>query len=229
MSNLEGVEIAYPQQPHAATILLLDVSGSMAGEKIRQLNEGLQQFLTEVQRDPLASRRVDLAVVTFGSSVEVVRPFAPVTADQPITLTAGGITSMGGAIRRSMQMLQERKRQYQAEGTAYYRPWLILLTDGAPTDMQVGDPTFAQVARELQGAIANGELLFYPVGVGEEADFHTLRELVGGYGTPLALKGMMFAEFFQWLSNSQRKVSMTQVGERVTLDSPLGWGEVPTD
>ena len=79
MSYLEEqVEIANPQQPHCATVLLLDTSYSMSGDKIRQLNEGLQAFVDEVREDELARKRVDLAVVSFGSQVGVVQDFSSV-------------------------------------------------------------------------------------------------------------------------------------------------------
>ena len=55
MSKLQDrIEIANPQQPHCATVLLLDTSGSMAGEKIAALNEGLKLFREEVSKDDLA-------------------------------------------------------------------------------------------------------------------------------------------------------------------------------
>src|SRR5207247_10786959 len=74
MSKLEGrIEIANPQQPHVATVLLLDTSGSMSGGKIAALNEGLTLFKQDVSTDDLACKRVDLAVVTFGSSVTTAR------------------------------------------------------------------------------------------------------------------------------------------------------------
>jgi uncharacterized protein YegL len=76
MSLESRIEIANPQQPHCATVLLLDTSGSMAGEKIDQLNQGIQFFLDDVNQDDLAAKRVDLALVTFGISVQVEQDFA---------------------------------------------------------------------------------------------------------------------------------------------------------
>jgi len=76
MSKLEErIEIANPQQPHCATVLVLDISGSMSGEKIAALNDGLKTFKDEVSKDELAAKRVDLAVVTFGLEVSVTHDF----------------------------------------------------------------------------------------------------------------------------------------------------------
>ena len=73
MTLEEIVEISYPQQPHCPTVLLLDISGSMiVGDKIGQLNDGIRAFKEEIEKDELARKRVDLAVVTFGQKVDVI-------------------------------------------------------------------------------------------------------------------------------------------------------------
>ena len=64
----ERIEIANPQHPHCATVLVLDTSGSMAGDKIRQLNEGVRFFVDDVSSDDLARKRVDLAVFSFAAT-----------------------------------------------------------------------------------------------------------------------------------------------------------------
>jgi uncharacterized protein YegL len=69
----EMVEFAENPEPRCACVLLLDTSGSMAGEKIDALNEGIRTFKEELQGDPLASRRVEVAIVTFDSQVQVVQ------------------------------------------------------------------------------------------------------------------------------------------------------------
>ncbi|MBO9633495.1 MAG: hypothetical protein J7578_10300, partial [Chitinophagaceae bacterium] len=53
-------------EPRCPCVLLLDTSGSMSGKPIAQLNEGIQTLKKELLADPLASKRVEIAVVTFG-------------------------------------------------------------------------------------------------------------------------------------------------------------------
>ena len=131
-SELEMVEFADNPEPRCPCILLLDTSGSMYGEKIDALNAGLQTFKDCLLNDPLALKRVELAVVSFNSSIEVMHDF--VTADnfEPPTLTTKGTTCMGTGIQKALDMLQERKAVYKTNGIAYYRPWVMLITDGEP-------------------------------------------------------------------------------------------------
>lgn len=110
----EAVEFAENPEPRCPCVLLLDTSGSMQGASIATLNQGLQTFRDDLARDALASLRVEVAIVTFDSTVTVVQDF--VTADQfePPTLTAQGLTYMGGAIHKALDMIQARKAQYRA-------------------------------------------------------------------------------------------------------------------
>lgn len=221
----DEIEVAYPQQPHCATVLLLDTSGSMGGAKIAALNEGLRLFLRETGGDPLASKRVDLAVVTFGGEVSVLHDFAPVTeyaAD--LSLAVQGSTPMGLALERGLEMLETRKATYRQQGTDYYRPWLFLITDGEPTDMHPGDARWLAVAKTLREGVSARRFAFFAVGV-EGANMERLRQLCPEDRPPLALKGLAFAELFQWLSRSQRQVSASHTGEQVQLP-PVDWGTV---
>ena len=141
----EMVEIANPKQPHCATVLLLDISGSMDGSKLKQLNDGLRSFKDDIFAEPmshpgdeLAKKRVDLAMVTFSSDVKVIQDFTNMDAFEPPTLQAGGTTAMGEGIRKAIELIERRKSEYKAQGTDYYRPWILLITDGEPHRHRTG-------------------------------------------------------------------------------------------
>jgi uncharacterized protein YegL len=225
------VEIAYPQQPHCPTILLLDISGSMVvGDKISQLNDGIKAFKEEIGQDDLARKRVDVSVITFGSKVEVVHEFSSVEDFNPPELVADGLTPMGGAIKKTLEVLEKRKDDYKKEGIDYYRPWIFLITDGEPTDMNEGDEKWDEIVSGIHKGEEEGRFLFFAVGV-DSADMDTLKKISPPGRTPIKLKENHFKEMFLWLSKSQAKVSASSMGEQVVLDDPLGmngWGEIPT-
>ncbi len=121
-------------EPRCPCVLLLDTSGSMSGKPITQLNEGIQTLKKELLADPLASKRVEIAVITFGP-VTVESDFSTVANFFPRPLQAEGDTPMGTAISLGIEMVTRRKNEYKAHGIGYYKPWIILITDGAPTDI----------------------------------------------------------------------------------------------
>lgn len=215
----EAAEFAENPEPRVACVLLLDTSGSMSGRPIQELNDGLGLFQAALASDDLASKRAETAIVTFGGSVQVVQDFATVDHLQIPTLAATGDTPMSAAILRGAEMVTQRKQTYKAHGISYYRPWIFLLTDGAPTDMAHWP---AAVDRVLRGESAK-EFAFFPIGVGQGADLQRLREL--GPREPLRLRGVEFKEYFRWLSTSLQRVSRSKPGETLSLP-PTGWAQV---
>lgn len=216
----EIVEFAENPEPRCPCVLLLDTSGSMQGDPIEALNQGLLSLKDELVKNSLAARRVEVAIITFDSNVNVVQDF--VTADQfnPPILTAQGLTSMGSGIHKALDMVQERKSLYRANGIAYYRPWVFMITDGEPQGEL--DHLIEQAAQRVQGDEANKRVAFFTVGV-ENANMTRLNQLA--VRTPLKLKGLNFIEMFVWLSASMSAVSHSQVDEQVALP-PIGWGTI---
>lgn len=214
----EAVEFAENPEPRCPCILLLDTSGSMQGEAISALNEGLLTFKQELNHDNLASKRVEVAIVTFNTQVEVVQDFITADEFEPPTLLAEGLTQMGGAILQGLDMLEIRKAMYRANGIAYYRPWIFLITDGEPQ----GEPdgVVEQATQRIKDDEAAKHVAFFAVGV-EEANMTRLSQIV--VRQPLKLKGLNFQELFIWLSASMQQVSQSsQLEEQMPLP-PATW------
>lgn len=217
--NFDAVEFDTSNpEPRCACVLLLDTSGSMAGQPMAELNEGLRVLKNELMKDELAQLRVELSLITFGP-VEVVQEFISVEQFTPPTLTARDVTPMGGAIHRALDLLEERKGVYKVNGISYFRPWIFLITDGAPTDGAVWE----QARLRLQAADREKKIAFFAVGV-EGADMDVLNQLSSRQA--LRLKGLGFREMFVWLSASLSAVSASIPGDEVPLQSPMGWGTV---
>lgn len=203
-------------EPRCPCLLLLDRSSSMAGAPIRELNAGLSAFSKELLTDSLAMKRVEIAVVSFGP-VRIESEFYTAANFSPPTLTAGGDTPMGEAIQQAIAMVQQRKDVYKSSGILSYRPWIFMITDGAPTD------TWQNAAQLVREGETQKSFAFFAVGVqGSRIDI--LKQIATR--EPLKLQGFKFREMFLWLSNSMRSVSQSTPGTTVPLAPPTGWAEV---
>jgi uncharacterized protein YegL len=214
-NRFEETEFAENPEPRCAVALALDVSGSMGGQPIAELNAGLKELAQALKDDKLAALRVELAVVTFGGSVTII-DFVPADAFQPPDLAARGGTPMGAAVQKALDLLRDRKDTYKHSGLDYFRPWLFLITDGAPTDAWEAAADRARQEEECKGVSV------YAIGV-QDADLQTLARFSAAR-PPLLLQGLAFRDLFQWLSKSLSAVAQSQPGRQAPLP-PVGWGK----
>ncbi len=206
-------DFAENPEPRCPCVLVLDVSYSMSGRPIEELCSGLVAYRDELLKDDLASKRVEVAVITFGGRVEIACDFTTAPLFTPPSLRADGDTPMGAAINQAIDMVAERKQVYRANGISFYRPWIFLITDGAPTD------EWQIAAERVREGESSKSFSLFCVGV-DNADFSRLEEI--SVRQPLKLSGLRFRELFQWLSNSQQAVSRSTPGDEVVLLSPTG-------
>lgn len=215
-------EFADNAEPRCPVVLLLDTSGSMSGQPIDELNAGLAIFKQEVQRDTTASLRVEVAIITFDSSVNIVQDFVTIDEFYPPQLSASGTTSMGEGIELALNEVESRKSTYKSNGIQCYQPWVFLITDGGPTD------SWQSAAQRVRQASANGKISFYAVGV-QGADLNILGQIAPINTPPLMLKGLQFQELFRWLSDSMKRVSSSKVGGgQTSLPAVSGWAQTNT-
>ena len=199
-------------------VLLLDTSGSMSGEPIQELNRGIAAFKEDVIKDSQASLSVELAIVTFGGSVQLIQDFTSIDNFNPPQLEANSMTPMGEAIEYGLDLLEARKLTYKDNGILYYRPWVFLITDVAPTDY------WQSAAQRVKEAESQRRQCFFAVGV-KGADLNVLRQIAPR--EPMLLNGLDFRSMFVWLSTSMKRVSGGKVGEAIALPA-VGWGQVAT-
>ena len=215
MAGLELVEFVDNPEPRCPCVLLLDTSASMAGPPIDQLNEGLRTLKEELASDPLARLRGEIMVVTFGDGGVVAHGgFCTVDDWTPPVLGAGGSTPLGAALSLGSELTESRKDSYRAAGINYYRPWLIVITDGAPTD------DWESAASRVKRLDESKAVVALPVGT-MEADFEVLSAI--STKAPKRLDSVKFREFFVWLSQSAQQVSASAPGDQVALPPTTGW------
>ena len=209
-------DFAMNPEPRCPCVLLLDVSYSMSGAPIAALNDAMKAFQEELISDPLAAKRVEIATVTFGP-VSTTHDFVGAESWQAPLLSTQGDTPMGAAIERAISLVNDRKAEYRANGVKYYRPWIFLITDGAPTDSWQHAATLVKEGEESRN------FALFAVAV-EDANTRILDEIAPRGA--LKLEGLRFRELFMWLSASLQSVSQSVPGTEVPLVPPTGWASV---
>lgn len=222
------IEFAAPnpnnRQPRCPCVLVLDTSGSMAGQPMDRLNEALAKLSADLSTDSLAMKRVEVAIVGF-PPVATLHEFRTPDLFHPPTLNAQGTTPLGEAVHHALALVRERKAYYRSVHIDWYRPWVFLITDGAP---DLGDD-WRGAAAAVRDAEASNKLTFFAVGV-DGADM-TVLQAFSSKRSPAKLAELNFRDMFVWLSQSLQAVANSNShsggdpGEKVKLQ-PVGWSEL---
>lgn len=205
--------------PRCACALVLDTSGSMGGAPINELNAGLSEFLRAVSEDEMAAYSVELAIFTAGGRVSEELPFTTVAnLGRLPTLSARGDTPLGEAVELALSHLDQRKVTYQRNGVPYYQPWLVIISDGSPTD------DWHNAAAQAKALSSQSKLVSLPIGV-SGADLRILSQFSSKPAKELS--GLKFREFFEWLSASMSRVSASNsTSSSVNLPKTDSWDSI---
>ncbi|ETK11245.1 hypothetical protein T231_00965 [Tannerella sp. oral taxon BU063 isolate Cell 6/7/9] len=210
-------EVAQNGADKCFCILVLDTSGSMYGEPITELNNGLKQFQSDILNDTDALTKLEVSIITFGSTVQQIQAPAAIDRFEMPHLTANGTTPMISAIDEAIVLAEDRKNWYKDQGLGYYRPWIVLMTDGEPDEIsEVSD-----MAAKLRDLSAGKKINFTAIGIGDDVNMEVLGELSPN---PARLKDMNFSGFFRWLSNSIEGIAKVNPGEKAVIDEPV-WAD----
>ncbi len=234
-----SAEVAENYEQKCLCVLVLDLSGSMNEivdnsntvdtgrtifvdgktynvveggiSKLDNLDEGLRSFYQDIESDDTTSQRLELAVITFSDSVNVIQAPSLIANCEMPELVADGDTAMVDAIYEAISLVEARKKWYKETNQPYYRPWIILMTDGEPNEGQ----DISSLATKIKTDTANKRYEFLPIGV-DNANMAVLQSIQGRIPA-MKLKGTKFSSFFKWLSASMGTVVSSGEGKTVNL------------
>ncbi|OIJ97064.1 vWA domain-containing protein [Streptomyces monashensis] len=216
-------------------VLLLDTSASMGrpaeAPPIDELNDALRRWFEGERTKPRLRARVEVCLVAFDSRVRVFDPglgllvpaegakaeglFVRMNGMRPPRLEASGLTRLTEAVETALELARDRYRTLQDQRVPVRRPFLWVLTDGAPSDAEGRrmDPAdLAETARKVRVGEEQGAFVLQAIGV-RGADLDLLRVLAPK--AALMLKDLDFGTILDLLFQSSDRVTPDKAADDV--------------
>ncbi len=204
----------------ALCALIMDKSESMTGAPMDSLNQGFASMMAALRDDPVVSARLKLGIVTVGGTASIAQAFAHPDQLSPTTYTAEGDTPLGSGLELAMNMITAEVAAIRARGGSCTKPWLVVQSDGAPTDRW---EAAAARAREM---VNKGDLHLFVIGVGVNADMNVLGQITHPSLPPKRLDAVNYQEFFKWLKDSLHGASRSKPGQQLKLPPTSAWESI---
>lgn len=181
---------------------LIDVSESMVGEPIEQVQDGIATIVKELRTDPYALETVYVSIIAFAGKAKKLTPLAELTQFYPPKLPIGGGTSLGNALTFLMNDIDASVQKTTLEQKGDWKPIIFLFTDGNPTDeYQTTFDRWNQKYRKSTNLIV--------ISLGENANMNIFGRITE---TVLVLKNTdaeSFKQFFKWVTASIKTSSVS--------------------
>lgn len=195
--------------------LLLDTSGSMSGEPIEAVKNGVQVMISSLRQNPQAIETAFISVITFDSVAQQIIPLTDLASFQMVDIKATGVTALGDALKLVSNKIDNEVAKTTMEQKGDWKPLVFIMTDGIPTDdWQSGLNEFKQRKTAFTVACA----------AGSGADTSILKQITENVVSLDTADSASIGKFFQWVTASIG-VSSTKVedsGKDVT-----GLNELP--
>lgn len=195
--------------------LLLDTSGSMHGEPIEAVKNGVDMLVSTLLSDPYALETAYLSVITFDSAAQQLVQLTELPKFQAPQLQAAGCTALGGALALLAQRIDTEVTTTTAEQKGDWRPLVFIMTDGKPTDdLQFGLEQFRQRKTGMVVACA----------AGQGADTATLQQITPNVVQLATADSGTIKAFFKWVSAS---ISTSSKAVENTAKETTSFSELP--
>jgi uncharacterized protein YegL len=173
--------------------LLLDTSGSMNGEPIEAVKNGVQMMISSLRQNPQAIETAFLSVITFDSTAQQIIPLTDLASFQMVDIRASGVTALGEALLLLANKIENEVAKTTLEQKGDWKPLVFIMTDGIPTDnWQPGLAAFKNCKIGFTVACA----------AGSGADTSILKQITENVVSLDTADSASIGKFFQWVTAS---------------------------
>ena len=114
--------------------LLLDTSGSMMGEPIEAVKNGVEILVSSLRQDPYALETAHLSIISFDTNAKQIVPLTEIAMFNSPQLQATGTTQLGEALALLAEKIEQEVQKTTPEVRGDWKPLVFIMTDGVPTD-----------------------------------------------------------------------------------------------
>ena len=214
---VDDMEVVDPKrigELHMLILLLLDTSGSMSGQAIRNLEASVNRFKNDIMTNPKVADIVDICVMGFNGEPYLIQNWRPVSEMNDVHLTASGGTNITAALEGALSKMRERTDQAYNCDVDIRVPWFILISDGYGGDV-------TEIGNVMRNRAKNKRSKLWFLGA-QGYDKETAAKLTDGKCvfelTDEA--GYDFTQFFDFMSESIKTKSLSRLGETIHVDDP---------
>lgn len=195
--------------------LLLDTSGSMMGEPIEAVKNGVQLMISSLRQNPQAIETAYISIITFNTSAQQIVPLTDLASFQTPDITAGGTTSLGQALKLVSTCIDNEVAKTTMESKGDWKPLVFIMTDGIPTDDI--DPGIAELNKRKTAYVV-------ACAAGSGVESSTLKKITENVVSMDTADSQSISQFFAWVTASIG-VSSTKVEE--SGQDATGMNELP--
>lgn len=173
--------------------LLLDTSGSMMGEPIEAVRNGLQIMISSLRQDPQAIETAYLSVITFNTSAQQIIPLTDLASFQSPDIDASGVTAMGEALELVSDCMDREVVKTNSESKGDWKPIIFMMTDGIPTD---------SIAKGISELKARNTAYVVACAAGSGSDTKALQQITTDVVSLDTADHQSITKFFEWVTAS---------------------------
>ena len=181
---------------------LIDISESMVGEPIQQVEEGLSTIIQSLKTDPNAIETVWVSIIVFAGQAKTLVPLQEIISFYPPKFPIGSGTSLSKGLGHLMYELRKNIVKTTSDQKGDWKPIVFLFTDGVPTD-----DTKSAVTEWKQNWQTTANLV--AVSFGNETDTRLLGGLTENVLHFKNSDAASYKEFFKWVTDSIKTSSVS--------------------
>jgi uncharacterized protein YegL len=181
---------------------LIDVSESMVGDQMSQVEDGISNVIQELKKDPYALETVHISIIVFAGKAKTIIPLNDIITFYPPKFSIGSGTNLGVGLGQLMFEMRKNQVSTTVERKGDWKPIVFLFTDGVPTD------NITTAVSEWKQNWSN-KCNMIAISLGDKQSLNTLKELTDDVFMMKDTSEVTYKNFFKWVTASIKASSLS--------------------